>query len=130
VSGPLMAAGATQPDSNYFKVGGTSQVILLSGSHTWNDMQDADDATGTTAFDFNAYVSFLRSHRMNATILWHKDLPRWCGWGAGGTWTLASSTGLPWPRTGPGTAYDGKAKFDLSQFNQAYFDRLLARVTQ
>ncbi|MFV2044905.1 MAG: hypothetical protein ACC700_16925, partial [Anaerolineales bacterium] len=28
----------------------------------------------------------------------------------------------PYVRTGPGTAADGRAKFDLGQFNQAYFD--------
>jgi hypothetical protein len=34
----------------------------------------------------------------------------------------------PWPRTGPGVAKDGKPKFDLSAFDQAYFDRLRERV--
>ena len=31
-------------------------------------------------------------------------------------------------RTGPGTAMDGKAKFDLSRFNDPFFDRLRDRV--
>jgi hypothetical protein len=31
-------------------------------------------------------------------------------------------------RTGPGTATDGKPKFDLGSFDQAYFDRLRERV--
>jgi hypothetical protein len=31
-------------------------------------------------------------------------------------------------RPGPGTAADGKPKFDLSRFNQDYFDRMRARV--
>jgi hypothetical protein len=35
---------------------------------------------------------------------------------------------LPFLRTGPGIALDGKQKFDLSQFNQAYFERLRSRV--
>jgi hypothetical protein len=34
----------------------------------------------------------------------------------------------PWQRTGPNTASDGKLKFDLTKFNQTYFDRLRARV--
>ena len=34
----------------------------------------------------------------------------------------------PWPRSGPGTAKDGKPKFDLDLFDQAYFDRLRERV--
>src|SRR5262249_47314283 len=33
-----------------------------------------------------------------------------------------------WLRTGPGSASDGLLKFDLSRFNQAYFDRLRTRV--
>lgn len=37
-------------------------------------------------------------------------------------------TPQPWPRTGPGAATDGKPKFDLSRFDQAYFDRLRDRV--
>jgi hypothetical protein len=36
---------------------------------------------------------------------------------------------LPWLRTGPGSALDGKPKFDLRQFNPAYFDRLRTRMT-
>jgi hypothetical protein len=37
-------------------------------------------------------------------------------------------TPQPWPRTGPGSAKDGKPKFDLSHFDQTYFDRLRDRV--
>src|SRR5262249_1754574 len=35
---------------------------------------------------------------------------------------------FPWMRTGPGVATDGGLKFDLTRFDQAYFDRLRARV--
>ena len=34
----------------------------------------------------------------------------------------------PWPRTGPGTATDGKPKFDLSTFDDEHFGRLRDRV--
>jgi hypothetical protein len=37
-------------------------------------------------------------------------------------------TPQPWPRTGPGQAKDAKPKFDLSTFDQTYFDRLRQRV--
>ena len=36
----------------------------------------------------------------------------------------------PFARTGPGLAEDGKPKYDLTQFNQAYFDRMRARVIE
>jgi hypothetical protein len=41
-----------------------------------------------------------------------------------------TTSAQPWPRTGPGTASDGGLKFDLSQFDPSYFDRLRSRVTQ
>lgn len=37
---------------------------------------------------------------------------------------------MPYQRPGPGNAQDGKPKFDLTLFNQAYFDRLRQRVMQ
>ena len=129
------STGATGPlrplasNPNYF-TDGSGKAILLTGSHTWTDFQDLGQSNSPVATDFNAYVSFLQAHGHNVTILWKKDLPQFCNWGAGGTWTIASSTGMPWLRPGPGTATDGYAKFDLTQLNQTYFDRLRARVIQ
>ena len=37
-------------------------------------------------------------------------------------------TPQPWARTGPGHAKDGKPRFDLERFDQAFFDRLRDRV--
>jgi hypothetical protein len=37
-------------------------------------------------------------------------------------------TPQPWPRTGPGSAKDGKPRFDLSVFDQNYFNRIRERV--
>ena len=37
-------------------------------------------------------------------------------------------TPQPWLRTGPGSAKDGKPTFDLSIFDQTYFDRLRERI--
>jgi hypothetical protein len=35
---------------------------------------------------------------------------------------------MPYERSGPGVAADGLPRFDLTRFNQSYFDRLRARV--
>jgi hypothetical protein len=73
-------------------------------------------------------VTFLKAHNQNVTILWRKDLPEYCGWNvSGSTWRMAP---WPWLRPGPGVATDGNLKFDLTQFNQPYFDRLRADVQQ
>jgi hypothetical protein len=126
-TGPLRALST---NAHYF-TDGSGKAILLTGSQTWDDFQDLGTSTTPAAFDFNAYVAFLKSHGHNATILWRKDLPTYCGWGAGGTWQVAQ---FPWLRTGgsSGTqvASDGLPAFDLTQFDQTYFDRLRARVIQ
>ena len=110
---------------------GSGKAIVLSGSHTWNTLQDTDQTTTPAAFDFTRYVTFLKSHGHNVTILWKKDLPTYCNWGAGGTWHMSP---WPWQRTGgaSGTqlASDGLKAFDLSLFDQSYFDRLRARTIQ
>jgi hypothetical protein len=129
-------AGATGPlralagNPRYF-TDGSGKAILLTGSQTWDTFQDMDQSSSPAAFDFTAYVNFLKSHGHNVTILWRKDLPTVCNWGAGGTWHVKP---FPWKRTGgsSGTqvASDGLPAFDLTQLDQAYFDRLRARVMQ
>jgi hypothetical protein len=122
--GPLKQSST---NSRYF-VAPAGNAVFLSGSHTWNDFQDTDPTSSPAALDFNSYVNFLKSNGQNVTILWHKDLPEYCGWNfSGSTWTM---TPWPWLRPGPGIATDSKPKFDLTQFNQGYFDRLRARVQQ
>ena len=128
----IASGTTTQPSANpHYVTDATGKAVLLTGSHTWNTFQDTDQSTTPAPFDFNAYVNFLKAHGHNATILWKKDLPTYCNWGAGGTWHMSP---FPWPRTGgaSGTqmASDGLRAFDLSQFNQAYFDRLRARALQ
>jgi hypothetical protein len=125
--GPLKQS-ASNP--HYFVDPG-GKAILLTGSHTWDTFQDTDQSTSPAPLDFTAYVNFLKSHGHNATILWRKDLPTYCNWGAGGTWHMSP---FPWKRTGgtSGTqvASDGLPAFDLTQLDQTYFDRLRARVIQ
>ena len=90
-----------------------------------------DQSSSPTAVDFTALVNFLKAHGHNVTILWRKDLPTFCNWGAGGTWHVKQ---FPWKRTGGSSgnrvASDGLPAFDLTQFDQTYFDRLRARVIQ
>ncbi len=99
--------------------------VFLSGSHTWNDVQDTDQSASPAAFPFANYVSMLKGDGQNATILWRKDMPRECGWNSG-TWNLQPQ---PWLRsTTISGASDGGNKFDLTQFNQQFFDRMHAEA--
>lgn len=100
------------------------RAIYLTGSHTWSDLQDMGPSDPPPAFDFNAYLDFLVKHNHNFIRLWRWEVPRYrYSQGA-----LSFCEPHPWLRTGPGTARDGKPKFDLTKFNEAYFKRLRQRV--
>ena len=110
---------------------GTGNAVFLSGSHTWNNLQDWGANASPRAFDFTSYVNTLAAHGHNFTILWRTELPKFCGLAT----TASSPPDLtvaqhPWQRTGPGLADDGGLKFDLRKFDQSFFDRLRARAVQ
>ena len=130
-AGPIKAplrALATNP--NYF-TDGSGKAIYLTGSHTWNDLQDWGSNGLVRPFDFTAYVQMLVRNNHNFTLLWTTELPAFHNLP-----TTASSppdfrvAPLPWERTGPGKASDGNARFDLTKFNEDYFRRLRSRVEQ
>jgi Bacterial Ig domain/IPT/TIG domain/Family of unknown function (DUF6298)/Putative collagen-binding domain of a collagenase len=122
--GPLRQSPA---NSRYF-INPAGNAVFLSGSHTWDDLLDTDTSPSPAPFDFTSYLNFLKTNNHNVTILWRKDLPQYCGWNfTGSIWNAAP---WPWLRTGPGLATDGNLQFDLTQFNQTYFDRLRSEVQQ
>ena len=113
---------------NYFE-DSSGTPLVLCGSHSWNTLQDWGTDGAVRALDFDAFVGFLKAHGHNFTLLWSTELPRFRGLPT----TKASPpdftvSPFPWMRTGPGLATDGGPKFDLTRFDQAYFDRLRARV--
>jgi collagenase-like protein with putative collagen-binding domain/uncharacterized protein DUF6298 len=113
---------------NYFQ-DSRGAILILNGSHTWNNLQDWGSNGAIEVLDFKAYVHFLAAHGHNFTLLWYTELPKFCGLPT----TESSPSDLtasphPWLRTGPGTATDGGLKFDLTKFDPRYFDRLRTRV--
>lgn len=81
----------------------------------------AECAAQPEAFDYGGYLRFLKEHGHNFIRLWRWE--QFKSQAAGGAFHLCMAP-QPWLRTGPGTAVDGKPKFDLTQFDPAYFDRL------
>jgi hypothetical protein len=122
--GPLTQSA----NPNYFQ-DTSGRAILLAGSHTWNNLQDWGTSGTPQPLDFGAYASFLAAHGQNFTLLWHTELPKFCGLPTTDSnapdFTVSSH---PWQRTGPGMADDGKPKFDLTKFDQSYFDLMRKRV--
>jgi hypothetical protein len=86
---------------------------------------------GTTdppsAFDYNGHLDFLEKHHHNFIRLWRWEFPRWKD-KADKFSQFRYCAPHPWQRTGAGNANDGKPKFDLTKFDQDYFDRLRTRI--
>lgn len=125
VGGPLRQSN---DNPNYFE-DSSGAPLVLCGSHSWNTLQDWGTNGMVRAVDFDAFVGFLASHGHNFTLLWSTELPRLRGLPT----TEATPPDFtvkpfPWTRTGPGFATDGGLKFDLTAFDQAYFDRLRLRA--
>ena len=126
-AGPLVISEA---NPRYFAVAARDatdrRAVYLTGSHVNNNFHDGsgpgtDCAETPEPNDFRGYLGFLKELGHNFIRLWRWE--QFKSQVAGGAFHLCM-TPQPWPRTGPGTAKDGKPKFDLSRFDPAYFDRL------
>src|SRR5215204_5315047 len=126
-AGPVVVSEA---NPRYFAVGlgetADRRVVYLTGSHVNNNFHDgsgpgADCAETPEPNDFRACLEFLKERSHDFIRLWRWEQFR--SQVAGGAFHFCM-TPQPWPRTGPGSARDGKPKFDLSRFDPAYFDRL------
>jgi hypothetical protein len=129
--GPLVPA-RTNP--RYFAVahaeGVDERLVYLTGSHVNNNFHDGlglgrDCPEDPERFDFDAYLDLLSERGHNFIRLWRWEQFR--GYLEPGDVHFCMAP-QPWPRTGPGSAKDGRPRFDLSAFDQTYFDRLRERV--
>lgn len=104
----------------------SGKAILLTGSHTWANFQDAGTSDPPPVFDYIAYLNFLKGNNHNFFRLWSWEQTKGLGSVGNNFWI----TPTMYQRTGPGTALDGKLKFDLSKFNEEYFDRIRSRIIE
>jgi hypothetical protein len=118
-TGPLIVS----PNNPRYFARPDGSCVYFNGSHTWNNLQEW--GPNLTTFDFDAYLDFLGANHCTFMRLWTHEVPRGS---AGWPDSLFFFDPLPFARPGPGTAADGKPRFDLTTFNQAYFERLRARV--
>jgi hypothetical protein len=142
---PLQARHGNEPASGplrihpgnprYFTAGdkmpdGSLKAVYLTGAHTWNNLVDMGRSDPPEPFNFDAYLEFLEKHHHNFIRLWAWDSTTWDTRANGtlGKDFIHNAGPLPWRRTGPGKAFDGKPKFDLTKFDPEYFKRLRSRV--
>ena len=119
-TGPLRVSTRNR---RYFETA-AGQIVYLTGSHTWSNLQDNGTSDPPPTFNYPGYLDFLVAHGHNFFRLWTWEQAKWTDEISSAYWFSAG----PYPRPGPGTALDGKPKFDLNQFNQGYFDRVRSRV--
>jgi hypothetical protein len=120
-SGPLRV----NPYNPRYFADDSGKAVYLTGSHTWRNFQDMGTSDPPQVFDYVAYINFLLRYNHNFFRLWSWDIPRWFNSENGNTYWIDP---MPFQRPGPGIAADGKPKFDVTLFNQSYFDRLRSRV--
>lgn len=127
-STPLQTHGPLRQstDNSRYFADAENRIVYVTGSHTWENFQDV-----TEVFDYPAYLDRLTALHHNFIRLWvtesiHSD----GGWLMNPLANEKEIAPLPYLRTGPGLALDGRPRLDLSRFNPAYFERLRARVRQ
>jgi len=127
-SNPSLTGPLTVSSNPRYFMDPSGRIVLLNGSQTWNTLQDWGTDGAAQDLDFNAFIQFLTAHGHNFTLLWRVEQPKFCNLPVtAGTPPEFTVSPQPWKRTGPGKATDGGLKFDLTQFDPAYFDRLRSR---
>lgn len=101
------------------------KAIYLTGAHTWENLQDFI-LPGKPSFDYQEYLDFMEKYHHNFMRMWIWEHSAWMA----GSEEKYQLDPLPYLRTGPGTALDGFPKYDLSQWNESFFQRLRQRVIQ
>lgn len=97
----------------------SGRAIYLTGSHTWPSVMDMTGPSGKQTPEDNAFLDWIATYGHNFTKLWTSEADGWI---------FKDVNPLPFVRSGPGVAGDGKPKYDLTRLNQEYFDRLKSRV--
>ena len=125
ISKPATGPLYVDPINPRYFADGSGKAILLTGSHTWSNFQDNGGSDPPPVFDYITYLNFLEAHHHNFFRLWTWEQSRWAAETSDENYWFHP---MPYERTGPGTALDGKLKFDLTRFDQTYFDRMRQRI--
>ncbi|GAB6194654.1 DUF6298 domain-containing protein [Desulfocastanea catecholica] len=121
--GPL----SIHPENPRYFANPTGGVVYLTGSHTWAALQERGIEGETPDFNYIKYLDFLKEYNHNFLRMWSWEHATWMQFRE--REVLIRYTPTIYMRTGPGTALDGKPKFDVKKFNPIFFERLRSRVS-
>jgi len=125
--GPAKGPLRVLPANPRYFTDGSGRAVYLTGAHTWPNLVDIGPSDPPPRFDFPKHLEWLESLGHNFIRLWTWELTSWNTQGNRED-KLHTAAPLPFARTGPGNALDGKPRFDLRTFDPAYLDRLRIRV--
>lgn len=97
-------------NGRYFSVGG--KALLLSGSHTWDNLQDLGDV-----FEYDDYLDWMVNLKHNFMRMWAWESPKGTDWANDQNLDISP---IPYPLIG--------TQYDVTQLNQSYFNRLTQRI--
>ena len=117
----LAPISLSHTNPRYFTDG--TRSIYMTGQHIPTIFSDW---TGAPTIDFAAFIDNMAAKGHNFLRLWVLDNPK----PQHLDHTIGAVTPMPFRRTGPGQAADSAPKFDLSQLDQSFFDRLKTRVKE
>jgi hypothetical protein len=110
--GPLRV----HPSNPRYFQNSSGKAVYLSGSTFGWGLPGRDNNIA----DFISYLDLIKSTDHNLVRLWCNE----------STWPLTPAIPMPWRRTGPGKALDNHLRFDLNQFDPAFFDDLRNRALE
>lgn len=113
------------PDNPRYFADGDGNVLYLTGSHIWNNLQDWGTSNPPPALNFETYLDFLADEGHNFIRGWAWEHPRWIPWST----SDFHITPLPFERSCDGPmALDGRPRFDLTDFDDTYFSDIRERI--
>lgn len=127
---PTQAVLSVHPHNPLYFADGSDEAVYLAGHQIFVDLQDNSfNKTFTRdrarTLDWNRYLEFLTAQDFNYVrnwVIWST------GSGAMAPRNDAIASPMPYERVpGRGKARDGRDKFDLDRFNEAFFERMRRR---
>ena len=100
------------PSNPYFFKDTRGKPLVLVGDYTWDTYSHLD-------FEYGKMFDSLKARGLNVARVWVFQ-------GQGGGGRRGGQVMVPYLRTGPGNANDGRPKYDMDKFDPAFFDRLAA----
>jgi hypothetical protein len=114
------------PDNPRYFTDGSGKAIYLAGLEYWDTLYD-DGTPHADAMEYSHFLDIAQQYGVNLVRLWRwNELARFSY--ERDAWERYAGSLIPWRRTGPGTALDGRPNFDLNRFDPAYFRLLRSRV--